>query len=289
VRRLDIGILSYNAPESLDKAITAIRETARTDWRLFAVDNASPNQAVRDVIMEHHHAEPRIWPIFLPKNTMYAGGVNEILRLAQTEYIAFSDHDTIVHTEGWDEIMASYLDRFHEIGLIGAAGFGAYPINRGAYTEVQWITGCWWMVTRMVPAKIGGFDETLGHQEECDYALRLRMAGWKVAQAPIEISHEAKSTNSPESIERISAGVINFVNKWVKHFCGERYDYYHPQVLRWEDWSPNALFMEEYWKSKTLHGFGALNADPAVVDFDGREYDLIRVPRLKGFYRGRVI
>lgn len=288
MRRLDIGILSYNAPESLDRAITAIRKTARTDCRIFVVDNASPNRAVVDVMNGHMNADGRVRPVFGGVNTGYAGGVNEILKLAETEYIAFSDHDTIVYTDGWDEIMASYLDRYHEIGLIGSGGLGAYPINRGPYDEVQWTTGCFWMVNRMVVGKIGGFDQTLGHQEECDYALRLRMAGWKVASArEVSIAHEAKSTNNPASIERISKGVVNFVNKWVKHFCGARYDYHHPQVLRWEDWPPNALYMEEYWKTKAA--MNDLNISPQVVHLDGREYDLIRVPRLSGFYTGRII
>jgi hypothetical protein len=32
-----------------------------------------------------------------------------------------------------------------------------------------------------------------------------------------------------------------------------------------------------------------LNAAPECITLDGREYDLIRVPRLKGFYTGRII
>lgn len=56
-------------------------------------------------------------------------------------------------------------------------------------------------------------------------------------------------------------------------------------MLRWEDWHPNALYMEEYWKTQMPN----LNEAPEVRTLDGREYDLIRVPRFKDFYRGRII
>jgi hypothetical protein len=32
-----------------------------------------------------------------------------------------------------------------------------------------------------------------------------------------------------------------------------------------------------------------LNANPEVVVLEGREYDLIKVPRYKDFYKGRII
>jgi hypothetical protein len=43
--------------------------------------------------------------------------------------------------------------------------------------------------------------------------------------------------------------------------------------------------MEQYFQEK-LPG---LNDNPETVFVEGIEYDLIKVPRLKGFYRGRVI
>jgi GT2 family glycosyltransferase len=132
----------------------------------------------------------------------------------------------------------------------------------------------------------GDFDESLGHQEEADYALRLRMAGWKCATAPeVMVSHNATATNDPAATERIGRGVVNWVNKWCKYFGGKNLNYHSPNVLRWEDWPPNALYLEEYWKPK----LPALNDNPQTVTLDGREYDLIKTPKYSGFYRGRII
>jgi hypothetical protein len=112
------------------------------------------------------------------------------------------------------------------------------------------------------------------------------MAGWKCAAAPeVMVAHNATATNDPESIERINRGVVNFVNKWCSYFGGKNLSYQSPNVLRWEDWPPNALYLEEYWKQRLPQ----LNTNPETITLDGREYDLIKVPRFKGFYRGRII
>ena len=140
----------------------------------------------------------------------------------------------------------------------------------------------------MAQKEVGYFDNEIGHQNECDYCMRVRMAGWKCAAATeVVVSHDASQTNeqSPESIERISKGVVEFVNKWNRYFNGANYNYHSANVTRWEDWPPNALYLEEYWKLR----IGGLNDNPEVMLLDGREYDLIKVPRYKGFYRGRII
>jgi GT2 family glycosyltransferase len=227
----------------------------------------------------------RFQTIWLPLNEGYAGAVNQILNAATTEYIAYLDNDAEITTQGWDETLCGYLDRFHEIGMIFPGG-GAYQIDRGAYTEVQWGVGFCWVLSRLCMSEKGLFDAAIGHQNECDYAMRVRMAGYKCAAAPeVSVQHMATSTNDPASNERIAKGVREFVDKWCKYFCGKNINYHSANVLRWEDWPPNALYMEEYWKLRDP----SLNVSPQVVTMDGREYDLIRVPRFKDFYRGRII
>jgi len=129
------------------------------------------------------------------------------------------------------------------------------------------------------------FDTMLGHQEEADAALRVRLAGCKCAGAPeVHVTHDATATSNPANQERISRGVVNWVNKWCAYFGGKHLNYHSTNVIRWEDW--NALYLEEFWKQfPSLQG---LNDSPEVVTLNGAEYDLIRVPRLKGFYRGRI-
>ncbi len=299
MRQLDIGIASYGAPDKLNTTLGLLRAHCKTDWRCLVVHNPHPDEetdgAAFGVATVHAGETGRIKIRRMNRNVGYAGAVNEIFRWAQTEYIAYCDNDAHVQTPGWDETMAGYLDRFHEIGWIAPGGYGAYPIDRGAWQEIQWSIGCFWMVNRLVisgiaeffgPADDGLFDTAIGHQNECDYCLRLRMAGWRCASAPeVSVVHQATATNDPASVERISKGVIEFVNKWNRKFGGKDVNYFSEQVLRWEDFPPNVHYMERFWKA---NGLTQLNANPEVMNLLGREYDLIRIPKFKGFYRSRI-
>jgi GT2 family glycosyltransferase len=224
--------------------------------------------------------------IYEQANSGYAGAVNRLFALAETEYIAYLDNDAYIQTPGWDEILCSYLDRFHEIGII-FPNSGVYPIPRACgYSDVMWAPGFCWIMNRMCMKAVGEFDSGIGHQEEADYCMRVRMFGRRCVAVPeVQVKHDATSTRSPESQERISAGVVKFVNKWNRYFNGQNFHYHSTNVTRWEDWPPNALYLEEYWQSRMPD----LNKNPETVKVDGREYDLIKVPRLHGFYTGRII
>lgn len=294
MRRLDIGVAAWKDAEKLARAVAAVKQHSVTDWRLLIVDNSPEDSPTRPLIERLAAEDSRIIPRFMPENVGYAGAVNEILEWSETEYTAYLDHDAYVMTPGWDQKMANYLDIFHEIGLV-FPGSGAYPINRCSYTECMWSPGFCWMISRLCMADLKAdgktakgevFDTTLGHQEEADAALRVRMAGYKCAGAPeVCVQHDATATNNPASLERISRGVVRWVDKWAKYFGGKNLNYHSPNVLRWEDW--NALYMEQYFQTRPeVQG---LNDNPEVRTIGGIEYDLIRVPRLKGFYRTRVI
>lgn len=284
-RRLDIGICAYREAGKLDQAIRFLRKHSVTDWRLMVIDNPAEGSETRSLIERWQQDDERIVACFNSENVGYAGAVNQILEWAETENIAYLDHDAYVQTRGWDERLCGFLDRFHEIGII-FPGEAPYPINRGAYTECMWGVGFCWIVSRLAYKDTGPMDTVLGHQEEADWAQRIRMAGYRCACVPdVQVSHDATASTNPASVERISRGVVNWVNKWNRYFNGKNFNYHSPNVTRFEDWPPNALYLEEYWRGK-LNG---LNAAPETREIDGRLYDLIRVPRLSGFYTGRII
>lgn len=296
MRRLDIGIASYKNAEKLRATVRSIQEKSQTNWRCFIINNPSDDKFVNEVLRSAEK-DPRVLIVDMPRNVGYAGAINELFRLSDTEYVAYCDNDISIQTTGWDEKLCKTLDMFHEIGLIFPNG-GAYQMDRGQYHEVMWGVGFCWIMNRLaardarMPYRrgdemlMGPMDEHLGHQEEADLCLRVRMAGWKCAALPtVTVAHDAVATNDPLAVERINGGVVNFVNKWCRYFGGTNLNYHSPNVLRWEDWPPNALYLEEYWRSK-LPG---LNSMPEVRTIDGRDYDMIRVPRFKGFYRGRIV
>lgn len=286
MRRLDIGIASYRNPDKLRTTIRSIQEMSTTDWRCLIINNPSgslDDRAVH-VVLDDATKDPRFIVVNMDRNAGYAGAVNAIFRGSNTEYVAYCDNDIQIATRGWDEKLCHHLDMFHEVGIIFPNG-GAYQIDRGQYQEVMWGVGFCWIMNRLA-ARNGPMDETLGHQEEADLCMRIRMAGWKCAALPeVKVAHDATATSDPAATERINLGVVNWVNKWCRYFGGVNLNYNSPNVLRWEDWPPNALYLEEYWRIRMPY----LNKVPEVLTIEGREYDLIKVPRFKDFYRGRII
>ena len=58
-------------------------------------------------------------------------------------------------------------------------------------------------------------------------------------------------------------------------------------MTRWHDWPPNALYLEEWFR---LNGLAELNVEPAyALKIAGEVFDMMKVPRLAGFYSGRII
>jgi len=284
--RLDIGISCYNNPQGIRSAIEGIRKHSRSEWRLLLVDNASTDPGVKEVLAHYSDIDERIIPMYLDVNIKYSGAVNKILQWAETEYIAYSDNDATIFTDGWDTIMWGYLARNLELGIVFSGNYNSYEILRDKYTECLWGTGCFWMLKKLAMGDVGYFDETIGHQNEVDYQTRLRLAGWKMGVAKeVSVGHQAKQSTDPEAHVRIGQGVVEWMNKWVPYFCGKGMDYFSTNVLRFEDWPCNALYLEEYWKIRIPN----LNDNPEVITLEGREYDLIKVPRYKDFYKGRII
>ena len=285
MRRLDIGCCAYKDAAKLARAVAAIKQHSVTDWRLLIVDNSPDDSPTRPLIAALAAEDSRIIPHIMPENVGYAGAVNEILAWAESPYIGYLDQDAYVQTHGWDEALCGYLDRWHEIGIV-FPGWGPKSIQRPGYREVQWGVGFCWILSRMMMETVGVFDDKIGHQNECDYCMRVRMGGWRCACAPeINVLHDASATNNPASQARIDNGVREFVSKWNKYFNGANYNYHSPMVTRWDDWPPNALYNEEYYLQK-LPG---LNDNPEVVTVDGAQMDLIKVLRPHDFYKGRSI
>jgi GT2 family glycosyltransferase len=317
-RRLDLGVASYRNPEKLRKTLETIEANSWTDWRCFVVDNpdsvtADGTKALR-VAMDAANLNSRFKVITMPMNAGYAGAVNRIFKLAETPYVAYLDNDVEILTPGWDEKLCDILDRAPEVAQVfpGAGNYGFYS---GKYHECLWNAGYAWVLRKEAGFKAGELfpydedghcrfmDESLGHHEEVDLMIRLRLAGYRIACDPaVNIEHHCSSTNDPASEHRIHAGVVRFMNKWNRYFVGdaikhpnpemgpwvgeEKREHYDPRYLRFTDWHPCALYMERW----TLAQFPDWNAEPEVVQTSAGPMDAIKILKPTGCcYKGRAI
>lgn len=305
MRRLDIGVASYRNAEKLSATLKSIEAMSQTDWCCYIIHNPDTDEipAAAQVAVRAAMRNPRFSFVAMPTNVGYAGAVNRLLQLASTPYIAYLDNDVEILTPGWDERFCSLLDRAPEVAQV-FPGSGHYGFHNGAYDECLWNAGYAWAIRREAALKVVGFphsecfmDTALGHHEEVDLMIRLRLAGYRMACDPgVNILHHESSTQSPESQKRIHMGVVRWMNKWNKYFCGDVLTYpnpdpdsgegYDPRTLRYTDWPPNALYLERM----TLALFPQWNDSPRQVSVPGSGVmDAVEILKPKGPYKGRAI
>lgn len=293
-RRVDIGVASYRNPEKLKATLESIEANCHADWRCFVIHNPDVSDARTEdtgafsVIQHAHRMNNRFVPHLMPRNVGYAGAVNKLFELAETPYVLYCDNDIEIKSPGWDEKMCAMMDAHPKIGQV-FPGAGHFPLWNGMYHECLWNAGYCWGMRRMPSIDIDlesdsvkdsnhffRMDESLGHHEEVDLMIRLRMAGYRIAALPdVEVVHHQTSTSSPESAKRIHAGVVRWMNKWNRYFCGEELTYpnpdpdsgegYDPRALRYTDWPPVALYLERL----ALAHFPGMNADPKIFEVPG--------------------
>lgn len=304
MRRLDIGVASYGNPKKLVVTLNTLRANTRSNFRIFVIHNPGgtneEQQAARNVIGITAAADPRVIPVWMDENVGYVGAVNYLLQNAETDLIAYTDNDIEILTPGWDDQLCELLEHNAEVGW-AFPGPGHYGFNNGRYNECLWSAGYCWILKRSAAEKIakerpaadggGGFDRTLGHHEEVDYMIRMRLAGYRVGCCPsVHVQHHESATRSPESAQRIHDGVVRWMNKWNRYFCGDDIEYsmtaYDHRALRYTDWNVDALYLERM----TLHYFPAWNRKPESVMVPGvGEMEAVKVLKPKGCYAGRAI
>lgn len=322
--KLDVGVCSFRNPEKLKRALDSIYATTRTPFKLRIWHNVSedPDNDAALKVLDSVKCERTV-----SVNVGYAGAVNGLIAASTAPYFAYMDNDVGVLTPGWDERFIEVLENNPECGQV-FPGSGHFGFHNGRYHECLWSAGYCWMVHRdRVLDKLLGkgyredfgsgglMDTTLGHHEEVDLMIRLRLAGFQIGCVPdVQVLHHETSTQSLESAKRIHRGVVSWMNKWNRYFVGDAIKYpnpdpdsgegYDPRTLRYTDWPPCALYLERFtlatfpeWNKFQRNPADRTGAIPTndsmafrVVNVPGvGEMDAIEILKPKGYYRGRAI
>ncbi len=308
-RRVDIGVCSYRNPQRLRATLETIRDNSVTDWRCWIIHNESYDEdgLHASIIGRHFENENPRFKRVSQANRGYAGAVNRLMHLAETEYVLYCDNDVEILKRGWDELFCQLLDAHREVGQV-FPGSGHFRFFNGDYHECLWNAGYCWAIRRKAAGKVeylcreitqrqanfGLMDTSLGHHEEVDLMIRLRLAGYRIACIPdVQVLHHETATQDEAAHKpggRIHDGVVRWMNKWNRYFCGEDIKYsmteYDPRALRYTDWPPCALYLERM----TLAMFPDWNASPRSVQVPGvGPMDAVEVLKPAGPYKGRAI
>ncbi|AMM24197.1 glycosyltransferase family 2 protein [Variovorax sp. PAMC 28711] len=94
---ISVVMPAYNPdPVWLRAAIESVRSQLYPHWELCIADDASPSQAVRDMLRQYSETDPRIKVVFRPKNGHISAASNSALEVASGAWIALMDHDDLL-------------------------------------------------------------------------------------------------------------------------------------------------------------------------------------------------
>ena len=179
------------AEEHLRAAIDSVRRQTHRGWELRLADDASPDPHVRRVLAEAAREDPRIHVLHLDVNKGIAGATDAILRETRGEYVAFLDHDDLLHPRAL-ELAAAHLARHPEVDWlftdedkVDGRGRHREPCLKPGWSRHLLLTFNYVthlrVVRRATIERVGGHREGLDGAQDYDLALRVLAAGGRFA------------------------------------------------------------------------------------------------------------
>ena len=254
MKTISIIIVSWNARSYLRQCLESIRRTGASDGNeIIVVDNASTDGSPELVESEF----PEVKLIRTPENLGFARANNLALKIASGSLLALINSDVILHPDCL-QTLAAFLDNHPDVGLVGPkvfdrngqvqhncgelptlwnttcrflaldrilshchifSGFQLRHFNYNTQSEVELLSGCFWMTRRNAVDEVGPLDERFYfYCEDLDWCKRFRDFGWKLMFIPeASATHfgGGSTANAPlrYSIEILKANSIY----WQKH------------------------------------------------------------------------
>ncbi|MDD5320857.1 MAG: glycosyltransferase [Methylococcales bacterium] len=95
--KISVMMPVYDPPlQFLDEAIWSVRKQLYSEWELCIADDASKNDAVRDLLKRHAAEDTRIRVVCRDENGHISRASNSALALVTGEFIALFDHDDLL-------------------------------------------------------------------------------------------------------------------------------------------------------------------------------------------------
>ncbi|MCC6264380.1 MAG: glycosyltransferase family 2 protein [Bryobacterales bacterium] len=131
VARVTIGIPCYNCAPYLPALLRSLECQSFASWEAIAVDDASTD-GTAEILRSLRH--PRIRAVLSKENLGLGARLNEINELSQTEFIARTDADDLMHPER----LARQIACFDEDPNLEVCATGTYTIdNRNRFLGVR--------------------------------------------------------------------------------------------------------------------------------------------------------
>ena len=233
---ISLVVLNYNGKRLIKTCLDSIARLNYKDKEVIFIDNASSDDSVEFVLKHYssrNNGKPPVRVIANKKNSGYAGGANQAVRVSSGEFVMILNPD-IVFEPDYLEALVRRLKADSGIGaiigklrkydfehgkktnLIDSAGLEMLRNRRcvdrgqgeedcGQYdraTEVFGVTGACplYRRTALEDCKIGGvngeyFDsDFFMYKEDVDISWRMRLFGWKCFYEPKAVANHGRGT-----------------------------------------------------------------------------------------------
>lgn len=257
---ISICIVTYRAREWLRGCLNSIfSQTHKSSFEIIVVDNGSQDEIAEMLARDF----PTVRFIANPINMGYTKPMNQALCAGTGRFLMQLNPDTIILPGTLDNLVSfmeehpqagicgpKVLNRDGTLQLQCRRGeprplavlsyflgisrlfphsqlFGGYLLNylsEDEVHEVPGVSGSCMLIRREVIEQIGYLDELFfAYQEDTDYCLRARKAGWKVYYVPMAviIHYGGQGGSRVEPYRAIIAWHKSYWQLYKKHFAGD--------------------------------------------------------------------
>lgn len=269
--RLGVAIVSMNRPQVLRSTISRLTGHPRLQQDLMViVDNGSTNPETLG-LLETQASEG--WQIIRnATNQGLSRAVNQGLAILaanpNVQLFLHLDDDALLPlpTDPWLDVVEDVMTNCPELGVLvpNAENYGEH-IPQPRYRELRWALGFCWALRRETYDMIGGYDTQLLHQQECDFALRARMAGYTVGAPPgFRVHHNdpGGTARSDLSLAREHLGVVQFRDKWASYYRGRGWNYGTFPVYLMQHWPLDVDWYDRFARANGVELNPDMRRDP---------------------------
>ena len=183
---IDVFVLLYNNRSLIPAFLKSLRRVA-IPVTVFFLDNNSSDGSP-ELLAELLPSLPfKTHLLRSCRNNGFAGGINRLARLSQSEFIFLLNPDTEIN-EG---CLEKLLDRIQSDSRIAICEARQYPREHPKAVEPEtgettWCSGAAALIRRKAFDEVGQFDERLYFMycEDVDLSWKLWMGGWKCIYVP---------------------------------------------------------------------------------------------------------
>ncbi len=291
---ISVLIVNHNGEQYLDRCLSSLGPAALDaqagaveHLEILLADNGSRDGSVAFVRQNY----PGVQVVEIGENIGFGAANNRVAQLARGDALLLLNNDAWLADGCLDGLVGRMVEEDDlalvapqlrypdgrlqtswapDVGLVGEAvrrltnRFEGHPFNHGPLCRALrrlgaggWFTAACALVRRRAFEQVGGFDESFFlYYEDADLCLRLRKAGWKLAQESSAVAFHEKSGSSSGSPLTHSAGAAPAAESGARRAAIEyrrsQLLYYRRHRASWQRWLLHSYLRRKYRGERDL-------------------------------------